>query len=403
MASSGGSYLTYIIATLHNDSSVVLNSSDDLNITTIVSDTVAPAKGAGLNGTLAIGSGTTNNQINLRWSNISTDAAGNPESNVRYVLYYIQSNTAVNTSPTDGNLNTSGYSLLYNGTTNSTSYSCESCTSDTIYHFFVTTLDDAGNVNLSVTTGTGGNYFNTTLKYTAETITTTTGGGGGGGGGTAATTTEGISASKMWSVIAVGENTMKISKEAISVTELVINMKNQVSNAQVTVTKLDEKPSTISPAPIGEIYQYIKIEKSAITDEDIENTKIKFRVTKSWLTTKGINEGDVVLKKFTTKWIKLSTKKISSDSSYATYEATTSGFSYFAITGKKAEIKVAEVIDEEVEAEEEVTGAAAAEKIAEEKGPTKRKLWSWVIVSSVIVIGLVIYFILISKRKKEES
>lgn len=377
--------------------------SASLNAT--ANDTIAPAKGAGLNGTLAIGSGTTNNQINLRWSNTSTDVSGNSEGNVSYVIYYKSSSSAVNTSPTDGNLNTSGYSVTYNSTANSTSFSCTDCTSATIYHFFVTTLDDGGNVNLSVTTGTGGNYLNTSLIYTAESTSSSSSGGGGGGGGSSSTTSAGVSASKMWSVLAIGTSTMTVSKSAIAVTSVVLNMKNQVSNAEVTVTKLNEKPSSLSK-PTGETYQYIRIDKTAIKDADFENVKIQFKVTKSWLKAEGINEGDVALYKYTTRWIKLSTKKIKSESDYVSYEATTSGFSNFAIVGKKAGIKTATLTgeDELIEGREEAVNESAAEEAEEEKKVTKGKSWvGWTIVSSVVIIGLILYFWWSGKRRRSNA
>lgn len=383
-----------------NENLSVINTTTGAFINGTANDTITPAKALGLNGTVTDdGDSTTSNQINLRWSATSFDVRGNSEWYVRYVVYYKASSSAVNTSPTDGNLNTSGYSVWYNNTANSTSFSCTGCTSAATYHFFVTTLDDGGNANLTVTTGDGGNYLNTSLIYTAPTTSSSSSGGGGGG---TASASEGVSASKMWSVLAVGASTMTVSKSAIAVTGITLNMKNQVSNAEVTVTKLNEKPSTLSK-PSDEAYQYLKIDKTSIKDADFESVKIKFKVAKSWLTSQGVNEGDIALYKYTTKWVKLLTKKIKSESDYVTYEATTSGFSYFAITGKKAVAKTATLTGGE-----ETTGGASGEgadsaesaKSNNEGSNIKGKSWiGWTIVSSVILIGLIAYFWWSNKRR----
>ena len=141
----------------------------------------------------------------------------------------------------------------------------------------------------------------------------------------------------MWSVLTKGASTMKISKATIAVNEIELNMKNQVTGAELTVKRLGEKPEDISEEPSGKLYQYIEIEKKEIKNTDIQSAKIKFQVTKSWIKSKNIDETSIVLRKYTTSWVGLPTKKLGSTNSNITYEATTNGFSYFAITGKEIE------------------------------------------------------------------
>lgn len=155
-----------------NDSvfSVVLNAT--------ANDTIAPKEATNFNIT---GSGAT---ATFRWYNVTLDTNNNPdEANLRYVIYYKRSNSAVNTSKSP--INKTGWDGVAQNVTTNKSITWSTTTEGTYtYHFVVTTLDDAGNENLSLTTGANGNYGNVSLTYTAP--SDNGGGGSGGGGGGAA-------------------------------------------------------------------------------------------------------------------------------------------------------------------------------------------------------------------------
>jgi PGF-pre-PGF domain-containing protein len=433
MAGSGGVYNTYIIATLHNDSAVVLNSSDDINITTIVNiDSTPPTTAPTLtsvadydnDGNIEINWTDDSNEVNptyriyryssnitsinssvtnittgvangvqywednqtthgvnywyalvtvdssgnyndsvlssslnatandtiipksptnlnvtqsgntatIQWKNIIQDINGNADFyNLRYIVYTA---TSINTSKNP--INVSDFTKIANVTTNSTTYTI---TATERRYFIVVTADDAGNENLSLNTASGGNFVNISLTYTAPSTDSGSSGGGSGGtgGGTTTTTKKGVSTSKVWSVMSKGANVMKIRKVEIGITELIINVKNSVNNVEITVTKLDKKPASITGSIRGTVYKYIEITKKQLKTADINNAEIKFKVEKSWLTNNNADEDDVVLNRYTTKWEELTTTKTGSDSDYVYYKAITPSFSYFAIVVKKKE------------------------------------------------------------------
>ena len=67
---------------------------------------------------------------------------------------------------------------------------------------------------------------------------------------------------------------------------------------------------------------------------------------KSWLTSNGAAESDIVLWRYASgNWNKLETKLVSSDGSFANYEAVTPGFSTFAIGNKEAGTSAFAIID----------------------------------------------------------
>jgi len=256
----------------------------------------------------------------------------------------------------------------------------------------------------------------------------TTGGGstsGASGSGGAAAAAGGVSASQMWTELKKGETIMSIKKTEIAFSELKMNVKNPGTNVEIKVTKLDDKPDVTTVG--GTVYQYIEITKKNIESSDIARADITFKVEKSWLTEQGASEEDVELSRYTTKWEKLPVTKIKSDATYVHYKATTSGFSYFAITLRECiedwvcgdwgdcstdstqtrtctdsnECGTTEDKPEETQScvyaeEPEITTAAV-----EEIPPKPKKKIGWLIFSGVALVGLVVFFVY--TRRKEEK
>ena len=72
------------------------------------------------------------------------------------------------------------------------------------------------------------------------------------------------------------------------------------------------------------------------TETNIENAVISFKVAKSWLQDKQIDESTITLYRYNdVKWNKLTTSLSSEDENYLHFTAQTPGFSPFAITGQK--------------------------------------------------------------------
>ncbi len=66
------------------------------------------------------------------------------------------------------------------------------------------------------------------------------------------------------------------------------------------------------------------------------DTTVSFTVEKSWVTDNNIDETTISLYRYSdNNWGKLVTRKVTEDSNSLYFEAETSGFSPFAVTGKK--------------------------------------------------------------------
>jgi PGF-pre-PGF domain-containing protein len=159
------------------------------------------------------------------------------------------------------------------------------------------------------------------------------GGGGGGGGSTASSV---LTATQIWDQIAADSTaTMAIpSTLNATVTEVDITAKNNVTNAQLSVSKLNSSSAAVSNLTTSEadkVYQYFEIKATNLANANIKEAKIKFHVAKTWLTENGVSEDAVVLHRWTTQWDNLSTTKTGENSSDVYYEALTPGFSIFAV------------------------------------------------------------------------
>ena len=113
-------------------------------------------------------------------------------------------------------------------------------------------------------------------------------------------------------------------------------LRNRVEDAIVSVVKLEEKPSEISVNVNGEVYSYIEINAENISDEDVRNVTIEFKVNKSWITEANVDEKSIKLCRYSNgSWTILSTDIVRETSTEIYYSAESPGFSIYAITGEK--------------------------------------------------------------------
>jgi PGF-pre-PGF domain-containing protein len=119
-----------------------------------------------------------------------------------------------------------------------------------------------------------------------------------------------------------------------SIDDIILNSKKEMKNIRLRVEKMDEKPSSIA-APPGQVYKYIEIAAENITSDNLESATIKFSVEKAWFGTK-YNMSTVALMRYTTAWTELQTTMTGQNATHYIFEATTPGFSYFAITAEEA-------------------------------------------------------------------
>jgi len=213
------------------------------------------------------------------------------------------------------------------------------------------------NFNLSISTlangaactyacGCTGGYCNSgTCASSAVTTTTAapSGGVGGGSGGgatttvtvaTTTTTTPPVKESETVSSIPAG-TTGNFSFETTPITEINVEVKNAVTNAQITVTKTDTAPSTVSIAAPGNVYAYFNIEKINLADANVNKITINFKVEKSWITNNNIDVNTITMNRYVNgAWTPITTKLVSSNGYYY-FEAESPGLSVFAVTAQK--------------------------------------------------------------------
>ncbi len=173
-------------------------------------------------------------------------------------------------------------------------------TANTNYPYNLTICDRLGNCN--------------TTQGSKSTTAASSGGGGGGGGSSGGSSS--------------GSGYTRIIKEVkpdFGETEFVkADYKGKIS---FRVTELPE--DIISP---GHSYQIIKI-----TANESRKTSFTFKVQRKWIDENSIRE--VILARYNGTWNELPTIFLYSNETYNFYNSTTPGFSYFAIIGKKPEIK----------------------------------------------------------------
>jgi PGF-pre-PGF domain-containing protein len=124
-------------------------------------------------------------------------------------------------------------------------------------------------------------------------------------------------------------------KTEVSAIELKVT--EAVSQATVSVQSLSALPSGV-PAPASPSYSYLSISVAKSLGDKISEAKVSFKVAKSWITENEIDTGMVALNKYgetSGSWISLPTTKKSESETEVNYEAQTTGFSIFAITGEK--------------------------------------------------------------------
>jgi PGF-pre-PGF domain-containing protein len=330
-----------------------------------ISDTTAPNSGI-----ISASAGTTTATITI----------SNVNESVNVTVWYGTSNTSLSSSATETDFN------------KTQTVSITGLTEGTTYYYNVTLSDYNGNTKRNDTLFS----FTTSTAATTTTTTTTTG-----GGPAAAVPSTNIlaSKSKMWLSVAAGSSlTLAVDKADIAITEINVKIANSLSNVELKASSLKDNP--VPTAAADKVYQYLQITKKNILDSDADEIKIKFRVTKSWLSDNSLTEENIALYRYKDdKWNMLSTAVTGSDATYVNYEAITPGFSYFAIGSKEAPPEEA---PEEIPQEEAPPAEAPEEEAPPElPPPAERKLpIAWIIFLAIILVGLIAYLIVM--RKKQE-
>ena len=102
-----------------------------------------------------------------------------------------------------------------------------------------------------------------------------------------------------------------------------------------------ENQLLVSELSSGEVYKYFNVwvgNGGYATSSNIENPVVCFRIEKSWVQEKKIDQASITLNRYSDKnWSQLPVTLLREDDKYLYFTAQTPGFSFFAITGKPVE------------------------------------------------------------------
>ena len=322
-----------------------------------------------------------------QWSNITNRSITSTGATIR-----VESNEYVNASVTYSSGTIRAQSSPFTTRTSSITLSLSASTR---YNYTVKVCDYAGNCNISE------EYNFTTDTAAAEAAAAAAGSSGGGGATVAAPTNIAAKQSQIWNKINAGESiSMELSNDNIAITNVATDVKNTVTSVSIEAASLKAQPSDATAAS-SNVYQYLQIKPVNIRDDDIIGAKISFEVTTLWLDTNKVAKEDIALLRYKdNNWDILPTSIVGSSAYKIKYEATTPGFSYFAIGSKSG---VGKAPAEGAAAGATTTtipeGAAAGEEMPIVTPPAGAN-YIWIVGLIVIVIIVLIFLVM---RKKGGS
>ena len=163
--------------------------------------------------------------------------------------------------------------------------------------------------------------------------------GGGGGGGSPEPSTN-VEVKELSQVMVTSGNNAKFdfTKNGTSVVYVSFDSKKNIGRTTTTVEMLKNKSSFTTEIPNGDVYKYLNIwvgNSGFGTSKNIENSLVYFKVEKSWIHDKNIDQSSISLNMYSDKkWDQLPTNLSGENGQYLYFTAQTPGFSSFAITGK---------------------------------------------------------------------
>jgi PGF-pre-PGF domain-containing protein len=242
----------------------------------------------------------------------------------------------------------------------------------TFVHITLTAGNQAGESTISLSnvilSDSSGNEIPITIENAQVTVTGTSttdstndatgSSGGGGGGGDTGENIDNIELKEVNKLYITGNTDVTYTFDennnpvkAISYTSL-----KNAGFISTTIEVLKDVSTTVPEKPNGLIYRNMNIwvgKAGYATDSNMEDMKISFAVLKSWIQVNGVETTDIRLNHYhDDNWQVLDTEMTGEDEDFCFFEATTSGFSPFAIT--------ADIADEQNELETEIKPVNAA-------------------------------------------
>jgi PGF-pre-PGF domain-containing protein len=161
-------------------------------------------------------------------------------------------------------------------------------------------------------------------------------------------------------------------KNATSVVYVSFDAKKTFGKTTTIAEQLKGKSALVSKLPSGEVYKSFNVWVGTggfATSKNIENPVVCFKVEKSWVKDKKIDQDSITLNRYNDKkWEQFPVSLSGEDDKFLYFTAKTSGFSSFAITGTE---KPSEEIVTEVQIDYPETtnnSTASKEPQSEQKG-----------------------------------
>ncbi|KKH95702.1 hypothetical protein EO95_06225 [Methanosarcina sp. 1.H.T.1A.1] len=128
------------------------------------------------------------------------------------------------------------------------------------------------------------------------------------------------------------------TKNATCVVYVGFDAKKTAGKTTTITEQLKNKSTLVSALPEGEVYKYFNVwvgNSGFATSKNIENPVLCFKVEKSWIQNKKIDQDSITLNRYSDKkWEQVPASPSGEDSKYLYFKSSVSGYSFFAITGK---------------------------------------------------------------------
>ncbi len=193
------------------------------------------------------------------------------------------------------------------------------------------------------------------------------------------------------------------TKNATCVVYVGFDSKKTAGKITTIVEMLKNQSNLTSDTPTGEVYNYLNIwvgNDGYATEKNIGNATVYFKVEKSWIQDKNIDQSSIILNRYSEKkWDPLPTSQSGEDDRYLYFTAETPEFSSFAITGKvKEKVNTSETVTEiwhgdESDNSEENTEGPGSEANQEPEQEENTDMPGFEIIYGIVVLLSVFYYI----------
>jgi len=162
----------------------------------------------------------------------------------------------------------------------------------------------------------------------------------GGGGGGSPEPARNVETKELSQVYITNGKAVKFdfAKNATCVVYVSFDAKKTAGKTTTIAEELKNKSALVSELPSDEVYKSFNVwvgNGGYATQNNIENPVLCFKVEKSWLQSKSIDQASITLNRYEDKnWVQLPVTLSEEDDTYLYFTAEVPGFSSFAITGK---------------------------------------------------------------------